>query len=285
MRKADFALMKQEDVRTEGRFIQMPRWIMTLGLTPTAKVVYALLLNRMELSRKNGWVDEEGQVYLIYSREELAQDVGVSEKCVTAAMKDLRQKKLVWEVRRGLGRPNLIFLALLDPAEGKEAPRSGEPVRPSTGNEKGVQQFPKGRHGNDTNRNKTEKSYTDINQTYREAGDGWTEEKEKLNSLLEQSDLDIFQTEERETLEAAVVRLFYAKKYRLGQSELPQSTIRAYLERLDGTVLQDVLSRLRSNENEVRNPFGFIMSTLLNCLAAGASETLVDPYINSLYRP
>ena len=35
-----------------------------------AKFVYALLLNRLTLSQKNGWINEDNEVYLIYTREE-----------------------------------------------------------------------------------------------------------------------------------------------------------------------------------------------------------------------
>ena len=45
-----------------------------------SKFIYSLLLNRLTLSQRNGWINEEGEVYLIYTREEAAEMLNISYK-------------------------------------------------------------------------------------------------------------------------------------------------------------------------------------------------------------
>ena len=109
-----FGLMKQSDV-VRFYHLQFPRWLiedrryMTLGME--AKFVYMLLFNRFQLSRHNGWMNGEGEVFVIYTRRELAEKLNISEKRVSAAMNELRDFMLIWEKRCGRGFANQIYLA------------------------------------------------------------------------------------------------------------------------------------------------------------------------------
>ena len=42
-------------------------------LSPEAKILYGILLKRMDLSAKNGWLDEMGRVYIIFRLEEIME--------------------------------------------------------------------------------------------------------------------------------------------------------------------------------------------------------------------
>ena len=76
-----FELMKLTDV-ISFYHLQMPRWLFcdarykTLSLE--AKVAYTFLLNRFQLSRMNGWVNDADEVYIVFTREELSREMGVS---------------------------------------------------------------------------------------------------------------------------------------------------------------------------------------------------------------
>ena len=83
-----FALMKLTDV-ISFYHLQMPRWLFcdarykTLSLE--AKVAYTFLLNRFQLSRMNGWVNDAGEVYIVFTREELSREMGCllyTSRCV-----------------------------------------------------------------------------------------------------------------------------------------------------------------------------------------------------------
>lgn len=73
-----FSLMKQTDVQSIY-YMQMPRWLFSdpryADLSLDAKVAYTFLLNRFQLSRRKGWVNEQGEVFIIFPRTALAQEL------------------------------------------------------------------------------------------------------------------------------------------------------------------------------------------------------------------
>ena len=44
-------------------------------LSTDARTLYGILLDRMSLSAKNGWLDEQGRVYIIYTVREVQESV------------------------------------------------------------------------------------------------------------------------------------------------------------------------------------------------------------------
>ncbi len=75
-----------------------------------AKFIYSLLLNRLTLSQKNGWINEDKEVYLIYTREEASDMLNISYKKTIAAFRELIDKGLLYEKRQGRGYPNLLYV-------------------------------------------------------------------------------------------------------------------------------------------------------------------------------
>ena len=127
-------------------FYQMPKFLFEDEfevLSNDARVLYSLLRDRHELSVKNKWINENGEVYLIFSRESMCSILKRSDKTVTKAMNDLKQHKLIDEQRQGLGKPNLIYLLSLesldftknrkfyDSVSGKITVQSPEKFRPN----------------------------------------------------------------------------------------------------------------------------------------------------------
>lgn len=104
-----FQLMCQTDVQSIYH-MQMPRWLFSdpryCEMSLDAKVTYTFLLNRFQLSRRNGWVNERGEVFVIFPRKALAKELRICEQRVTAAFKKLVELKLVWEKRCGRGDAN-----------------------------------------------------------------------------------------------------------------------------------------------------------------------------------
>ena len=77
-------------------------------------MLYALLLDRMELSRTNGWIEDDGTIFLIFKREDLADMLGICTTTVWRAIKQLKEVGLIEEKRQGLNRPNLIYIGKID---------------------------------------------------------------------------------------------------------------------------------------------------------------------------
>ena len=59
-------------------YYPVPREMLQMKLSSPAILLYAVLLDKMTLSQKNGYVDEEGRVYVIYPIEKLAQTLSIS---------------------------------------------------------------------------------------------------------------------------------------------------------------------------------------------------------------
>lgn len=118
--RPDFALMRQNDVRSFYH-LQMPRWLFAEAkyaeLSLEAKVAYTFLLNRFQLSRLKGWSNDQGEVFIIFTREALAAEMRVSYKKAIACFKELAQAGLIWEKRCGRGFANQIYLAKIETPE------------------------------------------------------------------------------------------------------------------------------------------------------------------------
>ena len=79
-------------------------------ISPLSKFLYGLFLDRVSLSRKNNWIDDQGRVYIIYTSEELQEDLCISINKVTSLTKELINVDLIEKKRRGLGRSDLIYV-------------------------------------------------------------------------------------------------------------------------------------------------------------------------------
>jgi len=79
-------------------------------MTSEAKIAYSLILRRLQLSNMKGWINEENELYIIYTREQMACELNVSYKKSTAVFSELSEHNLITEKRRGRGLANYIFV-------------------------------------------------------------------------------------------------------------------------------------------------------------------------------
>ena len=78
-----------------------------------AKLLYGLMLDRMSLSMKNGWLDEENRVYIIYTLENIMEDLNCGKDKGVKILAELDTVKgigLIERKKRGLGKPSIIFV-------------------------------------------------------------------------------------------------------------------------------------------------------------------------------
>lgn len=81
------------------------------GLSTDAKLLYGLMLDRLQLSIKNGWVDEHGRAYIYYKLENIQKDLGCADKKATCLLAELDAKYGLIERRRlGQGKPTVIYV-------------------------------------------------------------------------------------------------------------------------------------------------------------------------------
>ena len=98
-------------------FYRVPKILFTAEcfkeLSCEAKILYGLLLDRMSLSMKNHWLDEEERVYIIFTVEEIAELLNCGTQKAVKLLKELDSEKgigLIEKKRLGLGRPNVIYV-------------------------------------------------------------------------------------------------------------------------------------------------------------------------------
>ena len=98
-------------------FYKIPKLLFTddyfKKISVEAKVLYGLMLDRMSLSVKNQWMDEEGRAYIYYSLEDIMDALGCSNKKAISIMKELDIDAgigLIEKKRQGQGKPTMIYL-------------------------------------------------------------------------------------------------------------------------------------------------------------------------------
>lgn len=95
-------------------FFQIPKELITSdeyrGLSVTAKFLYGVLLDRQALSKKNGWKDRYGNIYIFATLTDVRRTLCCSEKTAVKVLKDLETYGLIRKVRRGWCMPNLIYV-------------------------------------------------------------------------------------------------------------------------------------------------------------------------------
>ena len=98
-------------------FYKIPKLLFTeeyfKRISVEAKVLYGLMLDRMSLSMKNQWMDEDGRAYIYYSLEDIMDALGCSNKKAISIMKELDTDAgigLIEKKRQGQGKPTMIYL-------------------------------------------------------------------------------------------------------------------------------------------------------------------------------
>lgn len=98
-------------------FYRVPRLLIKdnrfKGLSSDAKLLYGLMLDRMSLSMKNGWLDDENRAYIIYTIDNIMEDLGCGKDKAIKVLAELDTNKgigLVERIRRGLGKPDIIYV-------------------------------------------------------------------------------------------------------------------------------------------------------------------------------
>ena len=103
---------KKEEVIKKD-YIQMPKWLFNeefKNLSNDGKVLYSVLMDRHRLSVANNWVNDIGEVYFLFTRENMADMLNCNIKSAIKYFKELIKFNLVEEKRQGINKPNIIYL-------------------------------------------------------------------------------------------------------------------------------------------------------------------------------
>ncbi|MCG1272969.1 replication initiator protein A [Staphylococcus epidermidis] len=109
----NFEKYNLSQVKTE-RFYQLPKYLFEDAyfkkMSAEAKIMYALLKDRFELSIQNEWVDKNNNIYFIFSNKNLCEYLGYAEQKIIKLKKELVKFNLLTQERVGLNKPNRLYL-------------------------------------------------------------------------------------------------------------------------------------------------------------------------------
>ena len=94
------------------RYLPYAEFLLQMDLSLTAKLIYTMLLDRTTLSQKNGWADENGNVFVIYTMEDLCAVTGKCISTIKAVLNDLTEAGLIEKTRGGYSAPSRIYVKL-----------------------------------------------------------------------------------------------------------------------------------------------------------------------------
>ena len=176
-------------------FYRVPKILFTAEcfkeLSCEAKVLYGLLLDRMSLSMKNHWLDEEERVYIIFTVEEIAELLNCGTQKAVKLLKELDSEKgigLIEKKRLGLGRPNVIYVKNFLVQKNDEENSDISDLQNCENHNSGVvkttiQEYPKSQFKNDENHNSEDAEPIDIETERLEKEPYLSGEKEILENM------------------------------------------------------------------------------------------------------
>ena len=261
-------------------FYRVPKVLFTREqfkqLSAEAKILYGIMLDKLDLSVKNKWGDEKGRVYIIYTIEQIMEDMNCADQKATKLLDELEKKcGLIERKRQGLGKPNLIFVKnFITGVEGSMMAR----IQNRENNDSGAvnittADYPKSR-GINTNHNNTENS--DINPI--QSGfdeDGISERNEYEHYFRESLSIDVLLREnlgEEETILGILdllVDVCCSKRsvIRIAGDDKPLAVVKSRFMKLNAEHIRYVLKCLSENTTRVRNIRQYLLTALYNAPA------------------
>jgi len=129
----DFYYGKQAE---QFNFYRIPKLLFTdkrfSDVSIEAKVLYGLMLDRMSLSLKNGWVDEENRVYIYFKLEDAMEFMGIGKDKGIKLFAELDYEKgcgLIRREKQGFGKPAMIYVMNFNTEITDEKNEENEPVQ------------------------------------------------------------------------------------------------------------------------------------------------------------
>lgn len=266
-------------------FIEDKFW----NVSAEAKLLYGILLDRMNLSAKNGWIDEKGRVFVIFTIENIMEDLGCGNKKAGQLLSELENKaELIERVRQGLGKPNLIYVKNFISAVPNSVERHFLKCQSDTsGDVKNASlEMLKG-HGNNTEFNNIEINNTDNliypknpEKTFDEirkdsSYEIYLKEKLEYDSLVIQYKHHVQMLDEIFEIMADTLSS-NRKTIRIGGDDKPAEIVKSRLMKLEHEHMQFAMDCILENTTKIKNIRQYILTAIYN-----ATQT-IDSYYTTL---
>ena len=238
------------------------------SLSTDAKTLYGILLDRMSLSAKNGWLDEQNRVFIIFTIEDVKRSLRCADNKATKLLRELEEFGLIERKRRGLGRPSLVYVKNFSADSSKTRFQNRE--NHESGGFKSASQDPA-----KPRCNKTDKNNTEMNETYpfnSEETDGMSQ-REQLEKYFSQSlevELLLRLCPDDEDIIYQIVDLLVdtcatkRKMLRIAGDDRPAEVVRSRFMKLNADHIKFVLKCLAENSSPIRNMKQYLLASLYN---------------------
>ena len=249
-------------------------------LSIEAKVIYAFLLNRMNLSRINKWINDSGEIYLIYTRKEIQNKLNLSDKPVTRAFKELREANLIKEEKQGFGKPNLIYIGKIEQEKlkinnidtdndyiEKDDVLVDNQIKKDYYIEENTIHKTEYLRANKKDNIKHKNNNIDISQSEREA--------KNLEDIKRKCELYLFKKNQRNIIENTLDLMFYSDNLKVGQAVLPQEIVRSRMQILNASIIFYAFNKLNylKQDSKIHNSTNFMISCLYNAITEYYSDS------------
>ena len=283
-------------------YYRIPRLLVTgpqfRKLSTDAKLLYGLMLDRMGLSAKNGWYDENGKVFIYYAMSEIQCDLNCGHDKAIKMLAELDCGKgigLIERIKQGQGKPARIYVKRFTTTA---IPPKTEIQNPTVSRvlehrgqdfdfpEVQTSDFPKSRSREirSADIGKTDPNYNNIiypDDSYpypsihpsKRAIPDMIDRRECRAEIKESIEYDVLRTEYRvDELEEIVdlmtdVLCSTRPTMRIGGEELSIEVIKARFWRLDQSHIEYVLDRMKETTTKIRNIRGYLLTALYNAPA------------------
>ena len=257
------------------------------NVSTDAKLLYGIFLDRMNLSARNGWLDEAGRVYIIFTIEEIKESLGCAEKKAVKLLDELEKKaELIERKRQGLGKPNLIFVKNFI-SESVERQFLNCQNDNSATFQNTIQDLSKAQ-GNNTDIKNTDLSDTNSIFPSGNCGkeNGNEEYQQYYQYFYEQLGMEYLQkdypydVDRVENILELVVETVCSKRQiiRIGGDDRPIEVVKSRFMKLDSEHIRYVLDCFKENTTKIRNIRQYILASLYN------APTTIGSYFDALVR-
>ena len=251
--------------RIPKALFQEPRF---QSLSTDAKTLYGILLDRMSLSVKNGWLDEQNRVFIIFTIEDVKRALCCADNKATKLLRELEKFGLIERKRRGQGKPCLVYVKNFSAESSKESVKNRD-NDDSCGSKIACQDPVKSR-GIKKKENKTEMNNTNLILSDES-------EKMKNRELLEEYfsrslEIDLLlrlYPDDEDTLYQIVNLLVDTcatnrKTLRIAGDDKPAEVVRSRFMKLNADHICFVLKCLAENSSPIRNMKQYLLASLYN---------------------
>ena len=251
-------------------------------ISAEAKLLYGLLFDRVGISLRNGWRDDQNRVYIIFTIAEITESMNCGNKKAIQLLDELENKAgLIERKRQGLGKPNLIYVKSFFRVVDKHGERHFLKCHNDTsGDAEATLLNVSESHSNNTDKNKTDISHTNLSFIPERKSNGMEELKNYEDYFRTQLDYDILLRNNiynRETI-ASIFDLLVdtcatnRKMIRIAGDDKPADVVRSRLMRLDSSHIEYVLDCLKENTTAIRDIKQYLLTMLYN------APLTIDPY-------